>query len=156
MDLHLDDRLLHGRILHGWAPTLGPRRFVLVARGLPARPEFASYAAAVAELDATLHGCDPWADSPPAAAPEDFWLVEGPAAAARLLEAGLRPQRLVVIGLRDADAAALAPDFAPGPANRRALAALAAGGLPIVVQPFPAESATPLATLLAGETPEER
>lgn len=156
MDLHLDDRLLHGRILHGWAPRLKPQRFVLVASGLPARAEFASYAAAAAELGISLHGCDPWVDPLPAPAAGDFWIADAPAAAARLLEAGLRPLRLVVIGLRDADTAALAPDFAPGPASRRALAALAAGGLPVLVQPFPAETAIPLAALLAGGTREER
>lgn len=156
MDLHLDDRLLHGRILHGWAPTLRPQRFVLVARGLPARLEFASYAAAAAELDISLHGCDPWADPLPAPVAGDFWLTDAPAAAARLVACGCAPARLVVIGLRDPEAPALAPDFAPGPASRSALAALAAGGLPVFIQRFPSESATPLAALAAGETDEER
>lgn len=154
MDLYLDDRLLHGRILHGWVPALRPRRIVLLARGLPGRAEFASYAEAAAEVDTALHGCDPWAAPPPAPAAGDFWLTDAPAAAARLLAIGPLPARLLIIGLRDPESPVLAADFAPSGENRRALAALAAQGLAVLVQRFPGETATPLAALLGGRAPE--
>jgi hypothetical protein len=155
VDLHLDDRLLHGRILHGWAPLLRPRRFVLAARELPGSQAAALFAAGAVESGAGVLCCDPWAGAPlPPALPGDFWLAASAPAAARLLAAGLAVERLVIIGLREAAGRPLAPDFAPSPASVDVLAAIAAGGIGVLIQRFPGEPGTPLAPLLAAAAPE--
>ncbi len=155
MDLYLDDRLLHGRILHGWAPVLRPQRFVLAARGLPGSQQATLYAAAATESGAAIHCCDPWGgEALPAVAAGDFWLAQEPQAAAALLAAGLAVERLVIIGLREAAGRPLAADFAPSPASLDALAALGERGVGVLVQSFPGEAAAPIAQLLAAARPE--
>lgn len=155
MDLHLDDRLLHGRILHGWLPALRPARLVLVAAGLGADGRAAEFAAALAELALPLLCCDPQrAAPPPAPAAGDFWLTDAPAHCDWLRAQGLPVARLVIIGLRDQGGAALAPDFAPAAESRRRLLALAAAGLPCLLQRFPSEPTRAAADLLDPGVPE--
>ncbi|MCB9514701.1 MAG: hypothetical protein R3C71_03915 [Candidatus Krumholzibacteriia bacterium] len=151
MDLHLDDRLLHGRILHGWAPVLRPARVLLVSPALADARGRALYAEAGAELDAALRFLAPGGEPPPAPAPGDFWLTDAPGGARWLLASGLAVARLVIIGLREAGGRALAEDLRAGAATLARLDDLAAAGVEILHQPFPGGPARTLRSLLAGD-----
>jgi len=149
VDLHLDDRLLHGRILHGWAAALRPRRFVLVSAGLPGSPREPIFAAAARELDASLLCLDPGGSLvPPAPAPGDFWLTDSAAGARWLVESGAPVERLVLVGLRDPAGHRLAEDLQVDAEPLAVLRALWCRGLLVVQQRFPGESARPLPALL--------
>jgi mannose/fructose/N-acetylgalactosamine-specific phosphotransferase system component IIB len=151
VDLHLDDRLLHGRILHGWMPVLNPARLLLVSPALADARGQALYADAAAELGAALRCLAPGGAPPPAPAPGDFWLTDAPDGARWLLDEGLRIQRLVIIGLREAGGRALAADLQAGESTLARLGQLARAGVQIVHQPFPGEPARALRDLLAGD-----
>jgi len=155
VDLHLDDRLLHGRILHGWLPVLKPARLVLVARGLVGSPQAALYAEAAAELGLPLICCEPDGSPPPLAA-ADFWLTNSPQAARDLQAGGAAIRRLVIVGLRDAGGSPLAVDFTPDADSRAALLQLGESGIAVLVQRFPGEAAVPLAALAGGAGLRER
>ncbi|MBN2169984.1 MAG: PTS sugar transporter subunit IIB [Candidatus Krumholzibacteriota bacterium] len=145
MDLHLDDRLLHGRILHGWGRRLGARRYVLVipAAGDPARR--AVYAAVAREAGAELVLAA--ADAAPAPRAGDFWLADGPAAALALWRAGRRYRRLILIGLRRSAGRRLGPDITADEADLDALRALQAAGVGCERRRFPDEAGEPLPPL---------
>ena len=143
MVLHLDDRLLHGRILHGWAQPLGVRRFVLVSARLDDADRRAQFleAALPRDLAFVLPGNAAW----PAPEPEDgdFWLCDSPECAEFLLASGPAPVALILIGLREGGKP-LAPDIAPSMATERSLEALVHAGLPVEIRPFPGEPGRPL------------
>ena len=142
MDLHLDDRLLHGRILHGWAPPLRVRRFVLVSARLGEADRRAQFreAALPRRLVFVLPGEAAW----PAPEPEegDFWLCDSLEGVDFLLASGPVPERLTLIGLREGGAP-LAADIAPSKATARKLEALARAGLAIEIRPFPGAPGLP-------------
>jgi mannose/fructose/N-acetylgalactosamine-specific phosphotransferase system component IIB len=146
VDLYLDDRLLHGRILHGWLPVLRPARIVLVARGLAGGPQAAIYAEAAAETGLPLVCHEP-DGALPLPAPGDFWLTNTPQAARGLKASGATVERLVIIGLRDAGGLPLATDFTPTAGSLAALVQLGESGIRAVVQRFPGEPAIPVAAL---------
>jgi mannose/fructose/N-acetylgalactosamine-specific phosphotransferase system component IIB len=152
VDLYLDDRLLHGRILHGWAPVLRPRRLLLVARGVRGAQVEVLYAAAAAELGVELCCLEPGGAPPPASADGDFWLTDAPENVGWLVAAGLAPRRLVVIGLREAGGRDLAKDLTVGETALAVLRELAAAGLEIVQQRFPGETPRSLWALLPADT----
>ncbi len=150
MDLHLDDRLLHGRILHGWLPVLKPTRIVLVARGLADSPRALLYAASAAELGLPLVCCELADAQLPAPRPGDFWLTDAPPALESLPRVGIEIKGLVIIGLREAGGQPLAEDFTPAAESLAALLQLAEGGLIVRCQRFPNEPAIPVAVLARG------
>ena len=150
MDLHLDDRLLHGRILHGWLPVLKPTRIVLVARGLAGSPRALLYAASAAELGLPLVCCEFAGEQLPAPQLGDFWLTDALPALEGLPRAGVEMKGLVIIGLREAGGQPLAEDFTPSAESLATLLQLAARGLIVSCQRFPNEPAIPVAVLARG------
>lgn len=145
MDLHLDDRLLHGRILHSWAERLGPARWVLVSQSL-AEPELASIYSAAAE--ATGAFCLVCSDvtSPPPPMTDDFWLTDDLALVRRLMTSSLGFSRLIVIGLRESEADWRLGDFRLSEDSRRQLEELSQT-LPVELRPFPSAPSSGLADL---------
>ena len=143
MVLHLDDRLLHGRILHGWALPLGIRRFVLVSARQAAADRRAQFreAALPRRLVFVLPGDAAW----PAPEPEDgdFWLCDSLEGVEFLLASGPVPEGLILIGLREGGTP-LAADIAPSKKTGRRLEALSRAGLAIEIRPFPGAPGLPL------------
>jgi len=138
MRLHLDDRLLHGRILQGWGPRLGTRRYVLVSQRLPADELEARYGASAAQAGCEIRCCDPEAAAalgPPGEG--EFWLTDNPVSAWALWQAGARIETLVLVGLRDAGGKRFAEDVVAGERSRGALATLADLGVVLQIQRFP-------------------
>ncbi len=130
--LHLDDRLLHGKILHGWSAASSPR-IVLISESLD-DPELAASCAEAADPAACL--ClEPGGEDLPEFRQGDFWLVDSLESAAGLLRRGAFPA-LRIIGLREGGEE-LGPDFSPGAAARKLLDEMASEGLRIDIQSFP-------------------
>ena len=131
MILHIDDRLLHGRILHGWDRGRA-KRFVLISRRLadPAIRELYAQAAGKPTVFLPMAGEDP--------APEekgDFWLADHPAAAAYLLEKGVALEALWIIALRQGGEF-LRPDLTPDGVSLALLDDLRSRGLSVAYRPF--------------------
>jgi len=138
VDLHLDDRLLHGRILHAWGERLGLRRYILISRCLADPARAALYRGVAAEAGCEilcLPLAEPW--DLPAADEGDFWLTDEPSGALALLERGGRLERLLVLGLRDPDGEDLGDGMRAGPESLATLRSLAAGGVAVEIRPFP-------------------
>ncbi len=140
MDLHLDDRLLHGRILHGWGRILKPSRYVLVSRRL-ADPELCGLHAETALASGVELKCVvPERDAPPASREGDFWLTDDPAAAHWLLDTGRPFGRLIVIGLRDERGLVLSEDNRIGEENLALLTKLTTRSVTVELRAFPGEA----------------
>ena len=148
MDLHLDDRLLHGRILHGWGTRLAPSRYVLVSGRLADEAAWRPYRDAAAGAGADLLYLNDGEDAPPAPRTGEFWLTDSPAAALWLLANGPAPERLLLIGLRDAEGRALPGDFRVSQAHLADLLRLADAGVAVFLQRFPTEAPLPLTKAL--------
>ena len=142
MILHLDDRLLHGRILHGWGAALGVRRYVLISARLAdaARRQLAE--AAAAEAGCALACAAPGDVQLPAplSAPGDFWLTDSPEAAEALLAEGTAFSELRLIGLREAQGRRFGEDVCVGERSLASLRRLAEAGVTVAVQRFPADT----------------
>jgi len=145
VDLHLDDRLLHGRILHGWGRSASIRRYVLIAAAPGGSARAAVHAAAAREAGAELVQAAP-GDAPPPA-DGDFWLADGPAAALALWRAGRRYRRLILVGLRRPGGRRLGADVAADEADLDALRALQAAGVRCELRRFPDEAGETLPPL---------
>jgi mannose/fructose/N-acetylgalactosamine-specific phosphotransferase system component IIB len=151
VDLHLDDRLLHGRILHGWGRVLKPRRYVLVSERL-ADPELCGLHAEAAEAnDAQLCCIVPGEGMPPSAREGDFWLTDAPAAALWLLDVDRPFERLIVIGLREATGPILPDGNRIGEESLARLGELSVRAVNVELRAFPAE--TPRALPSGNEKP---
>jgi mannose/fructose/N-acetylgalactosamine-specific phosphotransferase system component IIB len=140
--LHLDDRLLHGRILHGWGAALGVRRYVLISASLvdPARRRLAE--AAAAEAGCALACAAPGDAQLPAplSAPGDFWLTDSPETAEALLAGGTTFSELRLIGLRETGGRRVSEDVCVGERSLTGLRRLAEAGVAVAVQRFPADT----------------
>lgn len=141
MDLHLDDRLLHGRILHGWGERLGTRRYVLISERLADPVLRRSFQLAAEMAGASLRCLLPEdLGAGPVHLPRDeFWLTDSAVTALRLREAGWSFERLVVIALRDDEGVRLADDLCVGDVSRRALGRLETAGVVVEHRAFPAD-----------------
>ena len=145
MTLHLDDRLLHGRILLGWAQRLDATRFILISERL-ADPALRQSYAAIAAAEGLEIACLAPGEFPARSgelAPDGFWLSDSAESALALWRSGLRFERLVLIGLREAEGEALGEDVAVGAGSRRALDELLAAGIRIECQRYPTADITP-------------
>ncbi len=140
VDLHLDDRLLHGRILHGWGRILKPRRYVLVSERLTDATLCDLYADTAAGSDTELCCFAPEQGAAPQPRENDFWLTDAPAAALWLLDAGPAYRRLTVIGLREATGPELPDGSRIGSESMARLWELAARGVTVRLQSFPGEA----------------
>ncbi len=132
MILHLDDRLLHGKILHGWSAS-SARRIGLISERMADPQQRTSCAEAAAPapclyIEPKARPLPPWAEG-------DFCLTDSLQLAAVLLREGAFAG-LKIIGLREGGED-LGPDFSPGVASRKLLDEMALEGLRIEIQPFP-------------------
>lgn len=144
MDLHLDDRLLHGRILHGWGSVLDVRRYVLLSRRLSDPQLRALHAAGAESVGAESICVQPEIDAPPAPREGDFWLTDAVATARWLVDSDPHCEGLIVIGLREENGLALPEGNRIGDESMAELERLAAGGLKVELRPFPGQSPMPL------------
>jgi len=135
MILHLDDRLLHGKILHGWSAAQASRIVLLSRRledaDLSARCREAAGGIPCISLDAEAKLPNPQ--------PGDFWLTDNLELAGELLRSG-RAECLKIIGLRQGGEE-LGSDFSPEEQSRKMLDEWASQGLRIEIQSFPSSSA---------------
>lgn len=145
VDLHLDDRLLHGRVLHGWGSVLKPRRYVLVSATLTCaeRRQLYRQNAAGTKLLCLSPGAA-MNETPPAPEDGDFWLTDSPAAALWLHEAGCPFRRLLLLGLRDAAGIVLGDGYRADASHLAQLRALALRGVVVELRPFPGAPGRPL------------
>lgn len=138
MDLYLDDRLLHGRILHGWGGALRPRRYVLVTSTALAPASGEAYRAGAAARGADFAAASLSGGGLPEPEAGDFWLLDSLDTALRLIGRGFGCERLIVTGLRGG-ASAGDGDFALGAARRIQIARLQLDGVEVLLQAFPAD-----------------
>jgi mannose/fructose/N-acetylgalactosamine-specific phosphotransferase system component IIB len=133
MILHVDDRLLHGKILHGWS-AFSARRILLISEDLDDEARVSAYkrVAHPVKLQCLLPGVD----SLPPEMEGDFWLTDSLSIVKKLLEKKTQITSLVVIGLRQGGEE-LGPDFAPDSTVRNLLDSLTLKGLKIEIQAFP-------------------
>ena len=100
MDIHLDDRLLHGRIIHGWCERIESRRCLLVSARMTDPATCGLYRAVAEDAGLSLLCVTPELAAAELEA-EDFVLTDRPACVASLLDAGLVFDELIITGLRD-------------------------------------------------------
>jgi hypothetical protein len=135
MILHLDDRLLHGKILHGWAAAEAPRIVLISTRlqdfGLSDRCQEAA--------GGSLCICLATSAKLPEPEPGDFWLTDNLDLARELLGAR-KAESLKIIGMRQ-QGEELGPDFCPNSSSRKLLDEIASQGLRIEIQSFPSSRA---------------
>jgi len=135
MILHVDDRLLHGRILHGWNAA-SAARILLVSERLD--DEVLRRAFRLSAEPARILFVRPVAGPIPAERKGDFWLSDSLSCVEAMLEGKASISVLKIIGLREGGEA-LGPDLSPSAESRSALDRLAGGGLPVFLQPFPGD-----------------
>ncbi len=148
MDLHLDDRLLHGRILHGWGTRLTPSRYVLVSERLVDEAARESYRMGAESAGAELLCLRSGEDAPPEPRSGEFWLTDAPETALWLRQCGVAVERLLLIGLRDAEGRELPGDYRVSASHLSGLKRLEELGVAVLLQPFPTEAPRVLADVL--------
>ena len=154
--LHLDDRFLHGKILHGWGGRLGIRRYLLITRAPLAADRLAGFREAAGEAGASLCvycvGEKPSAEAGAALGEQradDFWLCESPAAALGLIWEGRKIARLLIVAVRDAEGLSLGEEYCFGRSTIAAMRALRQAGVGLEARPFPDADALDLEPLLS-------
>ncbi len=135
MILHLDDRLLHGKILHGWSAAQASRIVLLSPRLKDSELSGLCQEAAGGSLCICLAS----SAKLPEPEPGDFWLTDNLELARELLRAG-NAESLKIIGLRQGGEE-LGPDFCPDSSSRKMLDEMASQGLRIEIQSFPSSRA---------------
>lgn len=152
----IDDRLLHGQVAVGWAPTLKPSRIYIADDAAASTPWestlFRSFPPPGADVEVV--GLEAFAAlwrRGHVEASRSFLLLRSPQAALRLVELGVPFARLNVGGLRHQEEAREVLSYVwLRPGDEEALRSLAARGVRLFARDLPMNPEHDLAALLAG------
>ncbi|MCP4546129.1 MAG: PTS sugar transporter subunit IIB [bacterium] len=138
MNYHLDNRCLHGRILHGWGTRLRVKRYLIFSLDLSDPQIRELYRDGARSVGCEIEFFASSADySSHVERTGDFWLVDSPAAALELNRVEPRFERLILIGLRDQSGEVISEDVRLSADNRALLEELAAHNVSIEIRRFP-------------------
>ena len=152
----IDDRLIHGQVVHGWGQRLRPTWIGIVSDSLradPARADLYLFAAPEGTRAATLSVAEALSEETRRVIDTErsMLLFPGVEEPLRLKQGGFPLEEVNVGGLHHAPGKhALLPYVYLDARDREALRALAALGVRLVAQDLPSNAAHPLLPLLEG------